>query len=133
MRKPMSALVFGIVLALAGCASAQGGGGGSVHRASPTRNSSLITQKELDQYPSQTAYSIVQRLHPEWLEYRTQGIGSNSSSIQVYMGQSHVGGIEELRNYTGAQLGSIQYLDAAHAVMRFGTDNLNGAVVLTLR
>ncbi len=134
MRKPTSALLFGIAFVLAGCASASGGNGGG-SQATPAANSSVITEKQLNEFPSATAYDIVDRLHPQWLQDRNQSSfpGNAPTAIQVYLGDSQLGGVDELRNYTGSQLASIRYLDPAHAEMELGSGNTNGAIVLTQR
>lgn len=145
MGKPTSAVLLGLALVLAGCAGASAGAG-SASRATPSRtNSSVITQKQLEQYPNASAYDIVERLHPQWLISRTRPDmpGAAATPIQVYLGDSRVGGVDEqyhyrggvdvLRNFTGAQLASIQYLDRAQAIRRFGQANPNGAIVLTQR
>ncbi len=135
MRKLMSALVLGVAVTLTGCASAQGGGS-TAQRTASNRNSSLITQAQIDESPSSTAYDIVQRLHPQWLMGRGQssfGNGATTTEVAVYVGSSRMGGPDELRNFIGSQLASIQFLNATQATLRFGAGHVNGAIILTQR
>ncbi len=137
MRKPVPALLFIIFsFVLASCASANGGHRDGAATPSATGDQSLITRNDLDRFPSSTAYEIVHRLRPQWLTARGQGVlryGATPPAVTVYLGNSELGGVEELQNFTGAQLASIEHLDAAHATMRFGAGNMSGAIVLTQR
>ncbi len=135
MRKPIPALLCVLVFGLAGCASASGGGGGA-HAAAAVADGSVITRNDLDRFAWATAYDIVHRLHPQWLTARGQKVfsaGAAPPQVIVYLGNVRLGGIEELQRFTGAQLGSIQHLDAGRATFQFGSGHLSGAIVLKPR
>jgi len=128
MGKLSSVLILGIALTLAGCASAPAGSG-------QRSNSAVITRDQLEALNSSNAYDIIQQLHPQWLTPRGQMSLSNpqSNQVAVYMAGSRLGGPSELRGFIGAQLETIQYLDARQATARFGSGNVGGAIVLTQR
>jgi len=127
MRKSSSALILGIALTLAGCASAPAG--------TPRPNSSIIQREQLQELSSSTAYEIVQRIHPQWLIPRGQTSFNNprSNEVVVYLGRNRLGGPSELRGFIGSQLETIQHLDARQANTRFGSGHVGGAIILTQR
>ncbi len=114
---------------LAGCASANTG-----NRPGQTvpMNANVISERQLDEFPSEDAYAIVERLHPDWLMNNAQssfGGGNPTNAVQVYIGDSEtwLGGVDVLHNYMATQLAMIYHVNAIYA------NNPNGAILLITR
>lgn len=125
MRKSIKStcLVFALV---AGCATSSTG---SRPSNSAPLNPNEITQRQLDEFPSDDAYAIIERLHPMWLmNTATSSFGGTnpSNAIQVYWGTSEMwlGGTDVLHNYMATELALIYHLNKVYA------NNPNGAIVL---
>lgn len=101
------------------------------------RNRSILTAEEigLDKGASRTAYDVIARLRPEFL--RSRGASSLQSptpvTAVVYVDEMRYGDLDDLKQLSAHQIFSIQYLNAADATTRFGSDHLGGAILITTR
>jgi hypothetical protein len=115
--------VFSAALALVAAACASGGAGGT--GGSPRGTSTKIVQEELTNLNQLSALAAIQRLRPNWLRTRT------GAPPQVHVdGNFQMGGVETLRTIPIADIQEIEYLNAADATTRFGTNYVSGAILV---
>lgn len=93
----------------------------------------VITQQEIDQSQSITAYDMVRALRPRWLSERGVTSFRSANPIMLYVNENRVGTVERLRDYAPRDLREARFLDATQATQRFGTGHRSGAVMLYLR
>lgn len=108
-------------LGLGGCATSTSGGGGG------GGNRNLIGSEELQEVLDLNAYEAVRRLRPAWLRSRT------TDGPSVYVDGMRGGGMDDLRTLDTADIQEIRFLSASDATTRFGTNNVDGAILVTTR
>lgn len=123
MRKTALLLIF-----LAAC--------GPKRAESPTpirQNEISLEDIQKSGYPD--AYSTIQSLRPQWLRVRGRTSFRNGSQvgIRVYLDNSLLGGLDQLRSIMVRSVASMQYLDELEASQRWGLDNGAGAILLLTR
>jgi hypothetical protein len=124
-----------LLLYVPACASSGGTAPSKVRESSPDR----ITSVEIDaQAGAQTAYDLIRRLRPRWLQSGTTGsIGGGRVTQQVllvYLDGNRLGTAEALRTLTASGIKSMQYYDAVRAstVLReIGSEPISGAIVIS--
>lgn len=124
--------VMMLPLLLAGC------GSGTGHpRHLGMRNRTVISAEEiaLERVSAWTAHDVISRLRPEFL--RSRGRSSLRTTVPttavVYLDEVRYGALDSLRQLSADQIYSIQYINAADATTRFGTDHLGGAILITTK
>lgn len=137
MRKRYFAF-FATVAAVAalGCASGANdtdtGGAPRVHRSS-----NVITEQEIASTSGTTAYEVVEKLHPEFLQTRgATTTGSDSGLPDVYINSVRQGDITTLRNIAAGNVHEIHFYRGAEAATKYGMQNptgLNGIIEVTLK
>ena len=117
-------LLLGLVLLSSGtaCGSRQAGTGARVDR-------SVITVDQIQQGGYRNAYDAVEGLRATWLKERPDGL-TTQREIQVYLDNSRMGGVQMLRQIATAQIASIQFIDAATAINRWGVDHSLGVIMV---
>lgn len=110
-----------------GCASGQ-----QTARTAPAERN-VLTQQEIEQSQSITAYDMIRALRPRWLSERGVTSFRSNNPIMLYVNDNRVGTIERLRDYAPRDLREARFLDATQATQRFGTGHRSGAVMLYLR
>jgi hypothetical protein len=118
-----------------GCASSGTPGTAKVTESSPDR----LTAVEIEsQGGAQTAYDVVRRLRPRWLQAGATGsIGGGriqSQVLLVYLDGNKLGTAETLRTLTATGIKSMQYYDAVRAatiLREVGSEPISGAIVIT--
>jgi hypothetical protein len=106
-----------------------------VRESSPDR----ITSVEIEASTgAQTAYDLIRRLRPRWLQAGPTGsIGGGRVSQQVllvYLDGNRLGTAEALRTLSASGIKSMQYYDAVRAatVLReVGSEPISGAIVIS--
>lgn len=110
----------------------------------------IISQEEVDAASASNVFELVQRLHPEWLRERGQQSFSEGDKVQgglnegtsvtpglptilVYQDNARMGGVEALRTIPIADVGTVQFLNAAQATYRFGIGHAHGVILITTR
>ena len=82
-----------------------------------------------------TAYDVIARLRPEYL--RSRGASSlrttTPATAVVYLDEMKYGGLNSLKSLSADQILRIEYINAADATTRFGTDHLGGAILITTK
>lgn len=103
----------------------------------PRTNRSVLTLEEIQAAKGigWTAHDLVAQLRPEYL--RSRGTSSlrdlRPPTATVYLDGVRYGNVETLRTMSGDQIESIQYINAADATTRFGTDHVGGALLIKTR
>lgn len=124
----MRAHVFNAALAvvlLSACASGGGGGGGS----RPDRISR--EQIEAQGTPQEDAYTLVQRLHPNWLRARSSaGFSGDRQLPVVFLNGSRYGELDALRSFQINEIESMQFIGGTDATTRFGTGYGGGVIMV---
>lgn len=116
-------LLLATAVGLSGCASGGGGGGSTVRRGSQNR----IVQDELETVTQLDVYSAIQRLRPTWLRTRSGG------DPMAHLDGNILGSARGLQAIRVADVQEIQFLNAADATTRFGTNYTNGVILVTTR
>lgn len=126
-----------------------GAPGRSDSRAEDAGDRDILTTRELREAEGGSLYEVIQSLRPEWL--RTRGTASIRETargrttgpdpddvvvqpgiprIRVYLDDSHLGGVEQLRTIQPVAVGLVRFLDSAAATQRWGAGHLHGAILV---
>jgi hypothetical protein len=126
MSTPRLALLLTILLA-AGCAR------GTPLSTPGTRN--VITAEQIAETSATDAYEAVQRLRPEFLRGRgpTSVRDPNPTLPVVFLDNTRLGGLQQLRNIPVQIIETIEYLSASDATTRWGTGYTGGAIEVRTR
>ena len=114
----------------------------------PRRDRNVLTAEEIDEASASTVYELVRSKRPRWLSVRgsstlrtaagTDMLGRPmiypaEAEIAVYFDDVKRGSQETLRSISTNTVETIQYLDAASATQRFGTNHEYGAILIRRR
>lgn len=128
--RPVYTLITALLLW--GCAT-----GGTSDRSGPYRDPNLISQEEIQEQPSGTAYDAVQRLRPNWLRRRSTTFGSGGGGAvdlpRVFVDERDFGPLESLRDFNLDSVLEISYMSASDATTRYGTGYAGGVIHVHLR
>lgn len=125
IRSCAVALLLALSAGAQGCASGGGGQGGQDTRT--------LAREEILASGYQDAYSAVQALRPQWLWTRGTTSINSPETIKVYLDNSLMGGVDNLRQIPTRSVATIRYLDALEATNRWGLDHGLGAIVVSTR
>ena len=125
-----------LLLYVPACASSGGGTAPSkVRESSPDRLTSVEIEATTG---AQTAYDLIRRLRPRWLQAGPTGsIGAGRPTSQVllvYLDGNRLGTAEALRTLSTSGIKSMQYYDAVRAatiLREIGSEPISGAIVIT--
>jgi hypothetical protein len=82
-----------------------------------------------------SAYDVIAQLRPEYL--RSRGASSvrdpEPPTATVYLDGVRFGNLQTLKSLSGEQIQHIEYINAADATTRFGTDHAGGAIMIRTR
>lgn len=118
-------LLIGLITVLSACAPAG--------QAYAPRDSSRITRLEIEQTQVSTGYELVERLRPAWLRTRGQGSMLLASPIRVYLNGAPYGELAALTQIPANEIQLMERLGSSEATRRFGTDHVNGAILVSTR
>ncbi len=114
----------------------------------PRRDRDVLTAEEISGASVSTVYELVRSKRPRWLTVRgsstlrtsagTDNMGKPmiypaEAEIAVYVDDVKHGSQESLRSMSTNTVETIQYLDAASATQRFGTNHEYGAILIRFR
>jgi hypothetical protein len=121
-------LLLALAVAVAGCASANGGNGAE----NPNRRPNLLTQEDIRGTRHTNLYDAVATLRPNWLRTRGQiSIGDpEAGQVVVYLNNIRAGGADYLRQVSAPEVVSLQYFDEVEASARFGVKQDGGAAIV---
>lgn len=128
MNKMRAAVVLILSLGALACASAGSTGSRKI-------DMNRITQEEIQAATTAiTLYDLVNQLRPQWFQARGgRTLNLASGGILVYHGQSRLGGIEVLREWSPDMVTGLRFLDSARAqAMLPGVSGMHieGAIVI---
>jgi hypothetical protein len=126
-----------------------GGGPGAARPERQRDPRTVLTGEQIRETGSPSVFDAIQSLRPEWL--RTRGVGSMREtprgtgtlsasgqieidvdpgipSIRVYLDDSFLGGVDELRLVSPGMVGDVRFLDTAEATQRWGGGHIHGAI-----
>jgi hypothetical protein len=119
-------LVLMLFLAVAaGCASGPA-------TAGRTGRSDLITEEQLRARGFGSVYDAVETLRSNWL--RTRGsdtLAGTPTQIQVYVDNTRLGGVENLRGISPLSVSYIQWYNANDATARWGIGHGAGVIYVS--
>ncbi len=106
--------------------------------AGRTSSSDFVSSQELRAQGAQQedAYTLVQRLHPNWLRPRmSAGPNTGAAPIppMVFVNGTRYGEVERLRDFRLAELTSLEHIGATDATTRFGTGYGGGVILVMTR
>ena len=127
MTRPLaSLLVVLLLIGTAACALTQ----------NSTRSGVSPDRIVVDQLPSSvsgmSAYEIVERYQPQWLQKRGASSVNAPTHVQVYLdgNRSPLGPPGSLRQLPAMDIESIEHLSGSEAQARYGLNNTQGAIVV---
>ena len=99
------------------------------------RDPDLISQLEIAAAgDAQTAFEIVKRLRPNWLNVRgPSSINLPTPDVVIYVNGVRRGGPDTLKDLPITGLNEIRHLRGTEATQRFGLGHENGAILVTIR
>lgn len=113
-----------IITALAACA-----GGGMT-----SGNPDMITSEQIQEAGTvSNAYTLVQRLRPNWLRTRGRSSVQNPGELIVYVDGSRRGGASALRQINVVNVESMQFMNANQATLRYGSGHDHGVIEVRLK
>lgn len=116
-----------VVIAFMGCAT-------SGQSSSSGNDPSVISQKEIQEVGEvSSAYNLVRRLQPQWLQKRGRNSLQNPGDILVYVEGNRQGGPGALRQINVVNVKSLEFLRPDEATMRFGSGHDNGAILVHMK
>ncbi len=109
----------------------------TTHKPKIRRNPDLITTQEIEatDADAQTAFELVTRLRPLWLNKRDIGsMAMSAADIQIYLDDvKSPGGLPALKAIPRATIKEIRHLRGTDASQRFGINHENGAILVTTK
>ncbi len=118
--------VFLFIL-FAGCQSSSESASGS--------RSDYLTLEEINSVSATNMYDVVNRLRPRWLRVRggMSSFTGGEAQIVIFMGNTRLGFVDQLRQVSPEQVQSARYLDSSQAqttLSGIGSGHVAGAIVL---
>jgi hypothetical protein len=116
------------VVLLVGCAPARNAIPGDY-------NASVISEAELTNSSTETAYQAVRKLRPNFLNYQPQTSVRNPSPALpvVFINEQFAGDLNLLNQLLVNQIESIRFYKPPQAMIKYGTDRTGGVIAVTLR
>lgn len=111
-------------MGLGGCASGGSQGQSTRVRSDPNH----IIESELEPLYQLSAFESVQRLRPRWFQTRTGML----PAVQVD-GSVRSDNVDVLQSLRTSDVQEMQYMSAADATTRFGTNYINGLILVTTK
>lgn len=99
------------------------------------RSRNVIEHEELVEVPRGSLYEALRALRPRWLQARSSGTfrDTERETPRVYLDGQPFGRIGDLRSLMPGDVDEVRFLSASDATIRFGTNHLAGAIVVTTR
>jgi hypothetical protein len=121
-----------LLLLLLALSTACGGAAATRQEAGRTDR---ITQADIGETAYPNLYELILARRASWLRPRGQdSLAGNSSRVQVYRDDVHLGGVEVLRTIHPMEIEYVRYFDPVQASSRWGFDHGSGAIyVVTQR
>jgi hypothetical protein len=113
-------------------------------RLTPPLPNRPITEDDIRLASARTVSELIRRLRPQWLRSRGRDVLQLDSlhvgqdplaarGVRVYLNGSLMGGLDAMDQVGVDALTGASFLDSNAAVLRYGTGNEDGAILLTTR
>jgi hypothetical protein len=100
----------------------------------PRGDRNFISMEEVQASGRADAYAAVESLRPLWLRSRgPTSITQGQQSVQVYLDNTLMGGLDQLRLIPAHNIASMRYFDGPEATQRWGLNHGLGAIVVSTR
>lgn len=97
-------------------------------------SSDRITHEEIEHGHWANAYDLIENLRPRWLRaHGPDTILGDPVVVQVHLDGNRLGGVDNLRGISVADIESIEWFDPVSAAARWGADHGNGTIVVSTR
>jgi len=128
LRANIGRLPFIAVVLLAGCAPARNAIPGDY-------NASIISEAELRNSSTQTAYEAIRKLRPSFLNYQAQtSVGNPTPGVPVvFVNERFADDLNLLHQLLISQIENIRFFKPTEAMIKYGTDRTGGVIAVTLR
>jgi hypothetical protein len=110
-------------------ACAKGSASGSA--SAPPVSATIIQRNELLARDFTNMFDAIQALRGNWLRGRGSDSFNNPSTIQVYLDNQRLGGLEHLRSISPRTVAQVRRFDGIEATSRWGMDHGSGAIMIT--
>ena len=98
----------------------------------PRQDQQLITRDVIVGTEYTNLFDVIQALRSNWLQVKAASGFSKGATLQVYLDNQRIGGVEELRRIAPSSVLSVRFYDPIAAAARWGMDHGAGAIyVLT--
>jgi hypothetical protein len=119
-------LLLAVALATAtACGGAKGG------TTAPRVDRNMILREEFLTLNASNLFDVVQRFRPQWLRPRGTDSINNPTSVQVYLDNQRLGGVESLRQISPVTVQTVRHFDGIEASGRWGLDHGSGVIFIT--
>jgi hypothetical protein len=133
------------LLATTACASS---GSSASTSGAPKPGPNLITSDEIVRANVQNGFEAVQKLRPAMLRPRQMasangqggamkdaptGSSVSAGEVMVYMDNTRLGDLEQLRGITASSIASIRYFSASEAQTKWGSGHAGGVIEVTTK
>lgn len=113
-------------------------------RLAPPLPNRPITEEEIRRSHARSVTELVRRLRPQWLRSRGRDLVLVDSlhlgrdplrvpGVRIYLNGNLLGGLDAMDQVAVDALTGAGFLDSNAAILRFGTGNEDGAILLTTR
>ena len=121
-------VIFLAVILASGCAPARNAIPGDY-------NTAIISEYELNQSGTNTAYEAIRRLRPQWLNYQPPTSVSNPNPLVpvVYLDEHVLGDLSTLNQILISQIESISFYKAPEAMLKYGTNRTGGVIAVATK
>jgi len=94
----------------------------------------VITETELAEFANASAFEVIQRLRPHFLQRRGPSTYARPDNYPVvYVDNQRRGALAELRQIPAGSLHRIEFISAADATTRWGTGHVSGVIAVHTR
>jgi hypothetical protein len=119
-----------VVLSLTACASSGAKSSGAA--AGPRVSRDLLTTEQIQSTKYNNLYDVVQALRSNWMNDRGQdSLNGPSSVVLVYLNDTKLGGVEELKAISPGEVTYIRHYDGITAAGRWGLDHGKGVIYVS--
>lgn len=133
--RPSQWMCLALATALAlfgGCAPAAAPA--AAPEVTPRRDTNLITKDELRDIRFVSVFDAVRLLKGQWLiERNLDDLSSSGPTMQVYLDDVRVGGVDALRDIQAKDAAYVRYIDGTRAMARWGRGHERGVILVATR
>ncbi len=99
----------------------------------PLSRADVITRRQIEEANVRTAFEVIYKLQPSWLQTRVRSARFTVDPIRVYVDDTNRGDVEVLRSLYVDDIREMRHLEASEATTRFGTGHTSGAILVFTR